>query len=106
MKAESVIKPKKFTIDKVGADAHISFFDNIKKVTKTFDDTAQEVYEYDHLTVVVPYRKGLGAEIELNYVDWLTLARADKIITQPTLEERMDALEEMELERMLGDVEW
>ena len=109
MKAESAVRPRDYNVDKVGDLAHISIFDNIKKVTKIVDETKQEVYEYDYLVIKIPFRKGLDQEIKLNFNDWLELAR-EKENNQPEPDELKEIVKQqdkalVELAQMINDSE-
>ena len=52
MKAESGIKPQLFNVDKVGENAVISLFNNIREV-ETQEDEVGIIYEYDYYSVEV-----------------------------------------------------
>ena len=109
MKAESAVRPKDYNVDKVGGLAHISIFDNIKKVTKIVEQTKREVYEYDYLVIKIPFRKGLDQEIKLNFNDWLELAR-EKENNQPEPDELKETVKQqdkalVELAQMINDSE-
>ena len=66
MKAESGTRPQLFNVDKVGENAIISLFNNIREV-ETHEDEVGIVYEYDYYSVEVPYRDGLELDVEYNF---------------------------------------
>lgn len=94
MKAESVIKPNLFNVDKVGDVAVISLFNNIREV-ETHEDEVGIIFEYDYYSIEVPFRDGLELDIEFNYEKWLNLAKEkENILPTPDLEERLQMAED------------
>lgn len=97
MKAESVIKPKKFTIDKVGDTAIVSLFNNIKKVTRTVERKKEEVYEYDYYQLKVLFRDNLEADVDTNFAEWLQMAVQQEEgveVVAPNINDRVEMLED------------
>lgn len=102
MKAESGIKPKLFNFDKVGENAVISLFDNVKEV-ETQEDEVGIIFEYDYYSVEVPYRDGLELDVEYNFEKWLSLAIAkERLLPTPDLEERLQMAEDTLLFLLMG----
>ena len=96
MKAYKDTKPTKVHIDEIGNIAHVSLSTNVKKVENEF--------EYDYYLIKVPLRDNLKQDILDNFELWATRAsELENKRQEPTLEERLEALEMMELERMLND---
>ena len=77
MKAESGTRPQLFNVDKVGENAIISLFSNIREVD-TQEDEVGIIYEYDYYSVEVPYRDGLDLDVEYNFEKWLGLELLQK----------------------------
>ena len=101
MKAESNVMPQHpFVIDRRGAVADITFFENAKETQKE-DGPA---WEYDVYALTVDDRPGLESTIEEAYEDWLVYAMEQEAYEAetPTLEDRVAALEAIELEKLLG----
>lgn len=102
MKAESNIMPQQpYTVDTRGAEADVTFFVNPIETERD----GETVWEYDTYTLTVDDRPGLEAVIEDAYEDWLTYAIEEEArggLPEPTLEDRVAALEAMELENILG----
>lgn len=104
MKAESGIRPQLFNVDKVGENAIISLFNNIREVD-TQEDEVGTVYEYDYYSVEVPYRDGLELDVEYNYEKWLSLAIVKEgLLPAPDLEERLEMAEDTLLFLLTGGV--
>lgn len=102
MKAESGIKPKLFNVDKVGENAVISLFDNVREV-ETQEDEVGIIYEYDYYSVEVPYRDGLELDVKCNYEKWLNLAVSkERLLPGPDLEERLQTAEDILLFLLMG----
>ena len=95
MRARSDVAPKPVIVDKIGDKAHISLSTNIELM----DDG----YEYDYYLVVVDWRDGLKAEVENAFDVWLSYAQATNY-EKPSIEQRLEALEKIELERILYDL--
>ena len=81
MKAESGIRPQLFNVDKVGENAVISLFNNIREVA-TQEDEVGIIFEYDYYSIEIPYRDGLELDVEYNFEKWLSLAIAKEGICQ------------------------
>lgn len=104
MKAESGIKPHMFNVDKVGGNAVISLFNNVREM-ETQEDETGTIFEYDYYSVEVPYREGLELDVEHNYSKWLDLAISREIkIPQVELEERLELAEEMLMMILIGGI--
>lgn len=102
MKAESGIKPKLFNVDKVGENAVISLFDNVREV-ETQEDEVGFIFEYDYYAVEVPYREGLDLDVEYNYEKWLGFAKSkDNILPKLDAEERLQMAEDTILFMLMG----
>lgn len=102
MKAESGIRPQLFNVDKVGENAVISLFNNVRDV-ETQEDEVGIIYEYDYYSVEVPYRDGLELDVEYNYEKWLSLAVAkERLLPTPDLEERLQMAEDTLLFLLMG----
>lgn len=102
MKAESGIKPKLFNVDKVGENAVISLFDNVREV-ETQEDEVGVIFEYDYYAVEVPYRDGLDLDVEYNFEKWLELAmKKENILPKVDLEERLQMAEDTLLFILMG----
>ena len=96
MKAYTDTKPTKVHIDKIGDIAHVSLSTNITKV--------ENEYEYDYYLIKVPLRDDLKQDILDNFELWVARAKQlENKQQEPTLEERLEALEMMELGRLLND---
>lgn len=91
MKAQSNTKPQRIIIDKVGNQAHISLSKNIVEI--------EEGYEYDYQLVIVDWRENLMEDIDKDFEIWFGHKETPKL---PSLEERIVALETLELERLLN----
>ena len=101
MKAESNVMPQHpFVIDRRGAVADITFFENAKETQKE-DGPA---WEYDVYALTVDDRPGLESTIEENFAAWLVYAMEQEAYEAetPTLEDRVAALEAIELEKLFG----
>ena len=102
MKAESGIKPQLFNVDKVGENAVISLFNNIREV-ETQEDEVGIIYEYDYYSIEVPYRDGLDLDVEYNFEKWLSLAiTKEGLLPTPDLEERLQMAEDTLLFLLMG----
>lgn len=102
MKAESGTRPQLFNVDKVGENAIISLFSNIREVD-TQEDEVGIIYEYDYYSVEVPYRDGLDLDVEYNFEKWLGLAVAKEgLLPAPDLEERLQMAEDTLLFLLTG----
>lgn len=102
MKAESGIRPKLFNVDKVGENAVISLFNNIREV-ETREDEVGIIYEYDYYSVEVPYRDGLELDVEYNFEKWLNLAISKEgLLPTPDLEERLQMAEDTIMFMLMG----
>ena len=100
MKAYKDTKPTKVHIDEIGNIAHVSLSTNVKEVE--IEDKTQ--FEYDYYLIKVPLRDNLKQDILDNFELWVTRAsELENKRQEPTLEERLEALEMMELERILND---
>lgn len=103
MKAESGVRPNRFSIDKVGDAAIVSLFDNIEEVEPKEEEEA--VYKYDYYSVEVPYRDDLEAEVEESYEEWLEMAKGkDKMPEALDLEDRIQAAENTLLFLLMGGI--
>ena len=109
MKAKSNVMPNaSFVVEKRGALADISFFENVSDIKE--EDTP--AYEYDHYLLVVPHREGLEELISADYEQWMQTAREAETVKpqEPTIEERITvndgkiATLEEELDAIFGGV--
>ena len=101
MKAESNVMPQgPFSVDRRGGQADVTFFRNVKEE----DQDGATIWHYDTHTLTVDDREDLEAIIEEAYEDWLVYAmeREAYEAETPTLEDRVAALEAIELEKLLG----
>ena len=101
MKAESNVMPQQpYTVDIRGAEADVTFFANPIETERD----GETVWEYDTYTLTVDDRPGLEAVIEDTYEDWLVYAMEQEAYEAepPTLEDRVAAIEAIELEKLLG----
>lgn len=104
MKGESGIRPKLFNVDKVGENAVISLFNNIREV-ETREDEVGIIYEYDYHSIEVPYREGLELDVEYNFEKWLSLAiTKEGLLPTPNLEERLQMAEDTLLFLLIGGI--
>lgn len=83
MKAESTTKPNKVAVDRIGDKAIIHLFDNI---LNTVNDEGIEVFEYDHLTLEIPFRPSLESIVLDDFDGWVQEAQVE-IVVEPTLDE-------------------
>ena len=101
MKAESNIMPQQpYTVDTRGAEADVTFFVNPIETERD----GETVWEYDTYTMTVYDRPGLESTIEEAYEDWLVYAMEQEAYEAETitLEDRVAAIEAIELEKLLG----
>jgi len=92
LKAESNTMPNgAFKIEKRGALADISFFENVSAIKE--EDIL--TYEYDHYLLVVPFREGLEGLISSDYERWIESARSEEVEKpyKPSVEERISTVE-------------
>lgn len=92
MKAYSDNAPKPITIDVIGDIAHVSLTENVVETEAGF--------EHDYYLVKVQNRDSLMSDIESNLEVWLERAKLANA-SKPSIEERLSALEQIELERIL-----
>ena len=106
MKGQSSIRPGDFYMRKVESNnSYIKLRKNIQEKEVGHNEGVDIVYEYDEVEVVVANRTNLSEYIT-EYFDELFAMGLEKAneFPEPTLEERLQALEVMELERLLGGV--
>ena len=104
MKVQSSIRPSEFYIRKTElGNSYIKLRKNIQEKEVEYEEGADVIYEYDEVEVVVANRVNL-AEYILKYFDELFEMGLEKEeeLSEPTIEKRLQALEIMELERILG----
>lgn len=99
MKTQSTIKPplSGFLIEQInGNKCNVHIYENV-----IYDG---DIYEYDlYILENIPYHDRLGENIETSKTAWVEMAKG-KLTPEPTIEERLQALETMELERILGGI--
>lgn len=94
MKALSDTVPIPIIIDKVGDIAHVSLTENVVET--------EDGFEHDYYLIKVKHRDSLMEDIESNIELWLNRAKQANV-QKPTIEERLSALEQLELERLFYD---
>ncbi len=103
MKVQSSIRPSEFYIRKTElGNSYIKLRKNIQEKEVEYEEGADVIYEYDEVEVVVANRVNL-AEYIVEYFDELfEMGLEGEGPPEPTMEERLQVLEIMELERILG----
>lgn len=104
MQVQSDIMPQSpFEIEGEGTFVDVLFYDNI--VPKEGQE-GEQLYEYDLYRIQkVRNRPGLSSAIESNYESWKDMAVAATVASRfpkPGIEDRIAALEEVEIERIMG----
>lgn len=104
MQVQSDIMPQSpFEIEGEGIFVDVLFYDNI--IPKEGQE-GEQLYEYELYRIhKVRNRPGLSAAIESNYESWKDMAIAASVANSypmPGIEDRIAALEEMEIERLMG----
>ena len=97
MKAYKDNKPTKVHIDIIGNMAHVSLSTNITEIER--EDGIQ--YEYDYHLVKVPYRDNLKQDVLDNFELWVARAKLIESKIEITLQDRIDAVEDV-LNILLG----
>lgn len=93
MRTELGESPVAFKVDVIGSRAQITFFENAVHLPSAPDE--QPRWEADMYTLDVPNRPGLTASVESNYAVWMDMAKAqEEILPPPTIEQRVDVVEE------------
>lgn len=106
MKVQSSIRPSEFYIRKIElGNSYIKLRKNIQEKEVSHEEGIDTTYEYDEVEVVIANRTSLSEYI-IEYFDELFEMGLEKAneLPKPTLEERLQALEVMELEKLLGGV--
>lgn len=101
MRAESVVKPRLFEVDRVGDTAVVSLFDNIREGV-TQEDEVGIVFEYDYYSIEIPFREGLESDVEYNYDKWLSIAMNETNKVEFSDKDRIDMLEDTILFILMG----